>query len=49
MCFAIVTRARPRSGDGRTVLRNDRLSAEEIAALLEQRQLADDTHHCSAS
>jgi DNA mismatch repair protein MutL len=24
----------------------DRLSAEEIAALLEQRQLADDTHHC---
>jgi DNA mismatch repair protein MutL len=24
----------------------DRLLAEEIAALLEQRQLADDTHHC---
>jgi DNA mismatch repair protein MutL len=24
----------------------DRLGPEEIAALLEQRQLADDTHHC---
>ena len=24
----------------------DRLAPEEIAALLEQRQLADDTHHC---